>query len=327
MNPWQKQLHFNPIPPLLQADDEALRFFVRRDILEEDVGPVDRLWSLPQAAKLINKQQPDGSWTYPGAKPSVRSQENYDQIETYRNVGILVEKYGLTRQHPAIAKAADFLFSFQTEDGDIRGIYGNQYSPNYSAAIMELLIKAGYEKDPRIEKGFAWLLSMRQSDGGWAIPLRTATDAKGMTLTDLLNLPEPLPPDRLKPFSHLATGVVLRAFAAHPDYRKTAEAKHAGELLASRFFLSDRYTDRNTPAFWTKIRYPFWFTDIVSALDSVSQLGLTKEDPQVKKAIEWLVANQRENGLWKAVQVVKFNGDYWVTLVICRILKRLYDSA
>lgn len=317
-------LDHDPIAPLLESNDQALLYFIRRDILEEDPGPVDQLWNLPMAAKLFKKQQPDGAWKYPGAKPSVRSQENYDQIETYRNVGILVEKYGLTRRHSAISKAADFLFSYQTDEGDFRGIYGNQYSPNYSAAIMELLIKASYEKDPRIEKGFAWLLSMRQSDGGWAIPIRTADDAKDKTLTDLLNLSEPLQPDKSKPFSHLATGVVLRAFAAHPDYRKSAEAKHAGELLASRFFQSDKYTDRKTPDFWNKVRYPFWFTDIVSALDSLSQLGFSKDNPQIQKAVDWLVAHQGETGIWKAVQVVKFNGDYWVTLAICRILKRFY---
>jgi hypothetical protein len=36
-----------------------------------------------------------------------------------------------------------------------------QYTPNYSAAIMELLIKAGYSTDVRTEKGFQWLLSIR----------------------------------------------------------------------------------------------------------------------------------------------------------------------
>jgi len=37
----------------------------------------------------------------------------------------------------------------------------------YSGAIMGLLIQAGYQTDPRIEKGFQWLLCTRQDDGGW----------------------------------------------------------------------------------------------------------------------------------------------------------------
>ncbi len=70
-------------------------------------------------------------------------------------------------------------------------------------------------------------------------------------------------PDRTKPFSHLVTGVVLRAFAAHPKYRQLDEAKAAGNLLASRFFKKDAYPDRGTAAFWTKFSFPFWFTDIL----------------------------------------------------------------
>jgi hypothetical protein len=92
---------------------------------------------------------------------NIRSQQNYNQIETYRIIGELVEKYSFNKSNNALLKAADFLFRFQTQEGDFRGIYGNQYSPNYSAAIMELLIKSGYENDPRIEKGFRWLLSSR----------------------------------------------------------------------------------------------------------------------------------------------------------------------
>jgi hypothetical protein len=38
---------------------------------------------------------------------------------------------------------------------------------------MEILIKAGYDRDPRVTQGFRWLLAARQRDGGWAIPLRT----------------------------------------------------------------------------------------------------------------------------------------------------------
>jgi len=92
-----------------------------------------------------------------------------------------------------------------------------QYTPNYSAAIMELLIKAGYSTDVRTEKGFQWLLSIRQQDGGWAIPLQTV--GKKFDLETMQS--ELIQPDKTKPFSHLVTGIVLRAFTAHPEYRKS----------------------------------------------------------------------------------------------------------
>lgn len=131
------------------------------------VPPVESLWKLNDVQALLRKQNDDGSWRYRAVRrTSLRSGENYDQLETYRIIGQLVEKSGMTRAHPAVQRAAECLFSFQTDEGDFRGIYGTQYTPHYTAGIMELLIKAGYANDERIARGFAWLLSMRQRDGG-----------------------------------------------------------------------------------------------------------------------------------------------------------------
>jgi hypothetical protein len=107
----------------------------------------------------------------------------------------------------------EFLLSLQTGEGDIRGIYGNQYATTYVGAILELVVKAGYADDPRVGATFDWLLATRQSDGGWAIPTRTC----GLGFRDGLDLeryPEPLTPDVSKPFSHLVTGMVLARVAS-----------------------------------------------------------------------------------------------------------------
>lgn len=73
----------------------------------------------------------------------------------------------LSEKHPQVEAAAEFLFSCQTPEGDLRGISANQYATYYTGAIMSTLIQAGYYDDPRIERGFQWLLAMRQDDGGW----------------------------------------------------------------------------------------------------------------------------------------------------------------
>ncbi len=111
---------------------------------------------------MLARQSRNGSWRYPGGKRSIRSQENYDPLETFRHLGILVEKFGFTRQHSSTERAATFLLSFQTDEGDLRGIYGNKYATTYVGAIVEVLIKAGYVDDPRIANALAWLLAMRQ---------------------------------------------------------------------------------------------------------------------------------------------------------------------
>lgn len=324
MKEWKNLLRYDPLPNLLLSKNQAIVFFAKRDLQDERVSEIESLWDLPAAVKIVSNQQPDGSWRYPGAKLNIRSQQNYNQIETYRIVGELVEKYGFNKNSVVLQKAANFLFGFQTQEGDFRGIYGNQYSPNYSAAIMELLIKSGYQDDPRIEKGFSWLLSHRQYDGGWAIASRT----RNMEINNFLFREETLQPDRTKPFSHLVTGVVLRAFSTHPKYRQLGEAQVAGKLLASRFFKKDAYPDRGTVEFWTKFSFPFWFTDLLSSLDSLSLIGFKMEDPLIKKVMDWFIDMQNEDGSWKLHLVRGKDKDLklWIALAICRVIKRFCSN-
>jgi hypothetical protein len=223
-----------------------------------------------------------GSWRYPGGKRAIRSEENYDQLETFRQLSVLVEKFGFTRQHSSVERAATYLLSFQTDEGDLRGIYGNQYATTYVGAILEVLIKAGYADDARIQKALAWLLAMRQRDGGWAIPVRTV----GVPFPEFIDIerhPQPLAPDKAKPSSHLVTGMVLRAFATHPAWIKAIEVREAGRLLATRPYKRDPYSDRGDVGYWERVSFPFWFTDIVSSLDTLSRLGFDPETPTISR--------------------------------------------
>jgi len=325
MNLWRSQLIVDPIHNLIELGNPAIRFFVERDLLEIAPGVGIELWKMPEAASLVRRQQSDGRWMYPGNTAREKNQEDYDQIETYRNLGILVEKYGFTSNHPAVEAAASYLFSCQSREGDFRGIYGQQYSPNYTGGIMELLIKAGFQDDKPIQRGFEWLLSIRQDDGGWAIPIRTL----GLNLQQMYSQDRPLLPDRSKPFSHLVTGVVVRAFASHPVWRNSEIARQTASMLAQRFFKPDDYIDRKNREYWERVSYPFWFTDIVSALDSLTLVGIQDNLPEVRGAIEWLGKKQTPDGNFdlrivhgKDRHIIK----YWITLAICRIFKRYYQG-
>ena len=302
-----------------------MAYFARCDLLGENPGPVDQIWELPDAQKILRKQMRNGGWKYSAPGTRVRSAKNYDQIETYRNLGFLAEKFGFARKHIAIRKAAEFLFSFQTAAGDFRGIYGTQYSPNYSAAIMELLIKAGYGSDRRIARGLRWLLLMRQYDGGWAIPLRT--HAASRKWTDVMRA-KTIEPDRAMPFSHMVTGVVLRAFAAAGKFSDNSDVRKAGELLASRLFKPDSYIDRKAPGYWVGFSFPFWFTDLLSALDTLSRLGFSADDPNIRLGLDWSVQRQRKDGGWtlKLLKGADKALPYWLDLTVCRIFKRFYPN-
>ncbi len=319
MQNWQKCFSADPLPALLAADEPAIRYFAGRDLLGEENLPVETLWELPGARRLLRRQLANGSWKYPNPRKD-RAAEDYGQIETFRNLGFLIENYGFNRSHPTVQNAAAYFFSKQTPDGDLRGIYGSQYTPNYTGAILELLIKAGYYSEEPILRGLDWLLKMRQNDGGWTVPLRTHP---GTLYIILVNQPA-LDPVRAKPSSHLATGCVLRAFAAHPDYQNNPDVIKAGRWLSSRLFKRDSYIDRQAPEYWLHFSFPFWFTDLLCALDSLSRLGFPADDPDIKRGLDWFVSQQRSDGTWQ-LRIMK-NKDpslpLWIQLNICRVFRR-----
>ncbi|MBN1995971.1 hypothetical protein JW935_00380, partial [candidate division KSB1 bacterium] len=212
MSNWQKQLKYDPIPSLLDSDDQALQYFVKRDLLQEQVPPISTVWQLPEVQKILKKQQSDGSWKYTGKKdPDNYPAYHYPLVETWKQFRFLVDKYEMDRTHEGVQKAAEYLFSCQTGDGDIRGFIGNQYATYYTGAMLGLLIKAGYTNDPRVEHGLHWLLSMRQEDGGWTIPILTADISWDEQMKLTSRFAEPIEPDRTMPFSHNWTGMILRA--------------------------------------------------------------------------------------------------------------------
>jgi hypothetical protein len=208
---------------------------------------------------------------------------------------------------------------------------GNQYATYYTGTIMADLIQAGYTNDPRIERSIRWLLSMRQEDGAWTIPILTHKFDRETQHRLTSRRAKPVEPDRTKPFSHNWTDMVLRAFAAHPKYRNSNEAKHAGELLKSQFFQPDAYTSYRSPEYW--VRFGFWWPNLLTSLESLVKLGFTKDDNDIKKALDWFIKNQQKNGLWK---VSYKKGDkektnektreemMWITLRIYRVFKEFF---
>lgn len=332
---WQKELKFNPISPLLNSDNATIVYFAKRDLLEFEVQVINRIWGLNEPQKILRKQRQDGSWPSSSKNKEKYPEINYKLIETWKQFRLLIEKYEFNKIHPAILNAAEFIFSCQTEEGDIRGMLGNQYAMYYTGAIMSLLIKAGYQNDPRIEKGFKWLLHMRQDDGGWVgSPIQTIPLSKDLIYELTSTSKETFKQhDKTKPYSHNWTGMVLRAFAVHDKYKKSKEALVAANLLKTRFFKADYYSSYKHPENWVRFQYPFWWNSLIAALDSLSLMGIPKDDEDIENALNWLKMHQDSNGLWKnsysSIHKSTPNKktkeeQLWISLAICRIFKRFY---
>ncbi len=335
---WRDRLRYDLVPPLRDSGDAAVAYFAERDLLGAPVAAVQNLWALPAPSKLLRRQRQDGSWTVGAARARRSPAVNYALLETWKHLARLVDQYGFDRTHPGAAAAAAYLFSCQTDEGDFRGILANQLAMYYSGAILALLIRAGYADDARIERGLQWLLRMRQDDGGWVATVFQTLDLSGadtrrLTSTDVPTLREH---DRARPFSHNWTGMVLRAFAAHPRHRHTPPVVHAARLLTSRLFRPDVYASYRHPDNWVRFQVPFWWNHLVAALDTLSLIGLPADDPGIAAALDWLVEHQEATGLWRTSysSIHKRPPDtprtqterLWVSLAIGRVFARFHAA-
>lgn len=310
---------------LLARGNLPILYWLKKDILEV---PVDRehknLQKFAARIRIIKSQRSNGGWCRRKNEGDQRWEKTYYIVETLRNL-LKLHKYGCSYEDEEIKRAVKFLFSTQTKSGDFRGAYLNEYAPTYHALTLEVLCLYGLDKDEKTQKGFRWTKKNRQNDGGWVIPYRTISqeELKKRYNFEAQSKLEPIKPDKSQPFSHLVTGMVLRALAASPTWRKSKEAQKAGELLLIRFFKEDKYNDRWLSSYWEEITYPFWATDILSSLDSLSTIGFSVENEKVQEALNWLLCKQAKQGYWEAGNVKSTLEDHlWVTFAVLRVLKK-----
>jgi hypothetical protein len=284
---WRARLGRDPIPILLREGGPALVARVRRDLIddEEAPGPAE-IAGYPEIKAFLRKQEKDGGFAAKATEKALGGPKLAGALATLRALERMLE-LGLDLSLPPVKAAAEALLASQAKDGGIadltmgatRDARGKMVALHLHGWALAVLCRAGLDSDERIERGFAFLLAGRQADGGWAWRgVRTDSAAR--------------------PSSHLITGMALRAFAASPSRRSSREARRAAELLATRFLQPDRYPDRRAAAYWEQLGEPRFYTDVLDALDSVTAVGLGKENSGVRTAEAYLRGRQHPDGLW-----------------------------
>jgi hypothetical protein len=117
--------------------------------------------------------------------------------------------------------------------------------------------------------------------------------------------------------------MVLRAFASSKEHRATRDGRRAGELLATRFLQPDRYEDRKAPSYWEVLTEPRFYTDVLDALDTITSIGLGKENSGVRTAEAYLRSRQAKDGLWYPGTPVK--GDSAISRMPAKASKTARD--
>jgi prenyltransferase beta subunit len=310
---------------LLARGSLPILYWLKKDILNV---PIDResknMRKYAARVRILETQKPDGSWWEKRSETPIYWERTLYRVDTLRNLYRLYD-YGCTAKEEGVQRSLDFLFSLQSKEGDFRGTVLNVYTPTFHALTLEVLCLFGLDSDRRVQKGFRWILNNKQSDGGWALyhPRLSQNSPKTAAAGWPNPRGKPFKPRKSQPFSHHVTGMVLRAFAESPTWRESKEAWGAGEKLLSCFFCDEVYEDRTYPSDWEKICYPFWNTDILGSLDSLSKVGFNPENETIQKGLSWLQKKQNSQGFWECGNKKAALEDHlWVTLAVLRVLKR-----
>lgn len=318
--------------PLLLADPSpSLRLQVLRDLLcypEED-PEVQELLSLqakdPLVVGLLTSQSEEGAWL-PGMLPG-----NYPGgiIQATACVMLRLAFLGLQASHPALQRAAAYLFSVQEADGSWAIASG--YSPEageeevssmpmQTAIPLAGLAACGFADHPQSEKGYEWLLTQRLEDGAWL------TGWKSGSMRRVAGYRR-LPHSRWGCRSN--TTAALLSLAYHPQRSRTVEARRALDLL-----LGCEIHQRSNLGFETARLlslapsggYLTYFARFDPALLLMLcwRVGATLEDERVAALVDFLRGEQGAYGLWTVPQYPQ--AARWLSFDLLRSLAHLGEQ-
>jgi len=318
MPDWMKPLNGDPIPWLLEPENPSVRYFTLIDILDQ---PVDApqvvaarksIPTWPPVAALLAAQKGDGYWV----KRDYCLPKNYG---TFWVLSILAD-LGLTAKNEHIRQGCEFLFAHQREHGGFcrrryipgRGTdWETQDAPCTQARIVRFLRQFGYGNDPRTRLAVNWLLLNQRDDSMW---LCNRTDRHGCLR---------------------ATLDYLRAAALEPETAAHPATARAAAVICD-LLMEPRMGRYHVGELWTVLGYPYFGYGVISALDALTRLGYTLEQPKVALAMEYLLSRQLPNGAWPLDQSTPRppfgvgqpgEPNKWLTLDALRVIKGLYSQS
>jgi len=284
---WRARLARDPIPALLRDGPPSLSARVRRELIDDDEAPRGaEVLVYADVKAFLKKQSKKGDFPAKPLEKGLGPEKFASVIATVRALERMAE-LGLDAKESAVELAAEFVLATQAKDGGIAALSIGETKTDraklpavhFQGWAIAALCRVGLDSEPRVQEAFQFLLQWRQADGGWAWRgVRSDSSAR--------------------PSSHLITGMALRAFAASPTRRSSREARRAAELLATRFLQPDRYPDRKAPTYWEQLAEPRFYVDMLDALDTVTAVGLGKENSGVRTAEAYVRSRQSPDGLW-----------------------------
>jgi len=318
-------------PLLLSDPSPSLRLLVLTDLLNhpENDREVRELRHLqktdPLVIQLLSLQNKDGSW-----RGGEAGGDNLGRIRLTAQALMGLGYLGIIKDHPAVRRGVEFLFSHQKPDGswplasqdallDPEQKKDIKYHmiPLQTALPLLGLAWSGYAMDPRSEIAYDWLTKEALPDGGW--PSGRHEDmyifAAGY-----------------RRLAHSAYGcrtnttAAVSAFALHPERCRSETARRGLDLL-----LAHEHRQAHTLGFEvariigaepTRGGFTYFKRyDVAQMLDLSWRIGADKADERIFDHVEFVKNLQGPYGLWEYPNHPEVSR--WVTFDLLRSLSRL----
>lgn len=343
---WSQISKQSPIDWLLEKSNPSVRYFALRDIIgkpEDDLEVINTRKTIAESAiaqKILRKQSPRGYWEKADSPYLPKYKSSYWTI-------MLLGRLGMDRTNEKMAKACEFVFQFQRDEGGFSSESIASASREYeyrlkkgkklpsqqefvSSLIFEsqlscltgnmisALIRIGYADDPRVKKALEWLVRIQNRDGGWLCPYWKAhvKDKHGC---------------------FMGTICPMEAFSEVPKENLTKEmnvaiSRGAEFLLIHRLFKADHHNYGIVNQTWLRLSFPWFGYNILRGLDVLTKLDYVK-DHRADDAAEIILQKRQNNGAWiledspvgrmQTNVETKGQPSKWITLIALRVLKRL----
>lgn len=334
MKNWQSFLSEKNLNWLLEDQNPSVKFYTLVDILEkpfensEVIETKKQIMKTGIVPKILEKQKTDGYWGKP---------EDFYVRSKYKGTVwnlIILASVGADKNDPRIKKTCEFIL--KNSQDPIRGGFSHCRSkkgtgepgkviPCLTGNMIWSLIRFGYLKDSRVQKGIEWITKYQRFDDG---------DAK---------YPDNWPYKAHKAcFSthscHMGAVKALKALSEIPKDKRNIDVKNTIDkgveyLLIHHIYKRSHDLSKISKPGWLRLGFPQMYQDdILEILNILTDLEV--QDKRMQDAVDKVISKQDKQGKW--ILENTFNGRYitnietkgksskWVTLNAIRMLKKYY---
>ncbi|WP_436927277.1 hypothetical protein [Halosimplex amylolyticum] len=273
----------------LLAGDPAIRWQVKRDLLDEPVAEVEaereRVARSGWGQRLLDEQDPDGRWAGSDGEGEYYGLYTPKWTSTTYTL-LLLRRTGLPAQHPAVSRGCRALVEGcrWPGDGHVYPWLSETADACVDAMILGLLEWADYDAPEERSELLTSLLDEQRADGGWNCDAESSVGSVHTTISTLEAL-------------HCRRENLSSGGAGELATVEDAMASGREYLLERSLFRSRRTGDVIRPEFTRFSFPPRWFYDVLRALDHL-QASSAPTDPRAGDAVDLLREKRRADGTW-----------------------------